>query len=301
MKLSKAVEGFILSKSVEGLSKRTLETYQPQLNHLTLFLEDPELEHITTNDLRRFLDYLRNDYKPQRWGKSTKPLAARTIRNYWICLRSFYTWAGDELSTGDVLKPIKAPKPNVAQTEPFTQEEIHSILSMAGHTRESHRNTAIILVFLDTGIRSSELCDLTIGDVSLKLSRIIVSGKGDKIRHCRVGERTRRALWRYLADRDEEEYDDPLFMTVEGRRMRRHWVRELIRQIGERGGVEHVHPHRFRTTFATQYLRNGGDVFTLQILLGHTSLKMVRYYAKLAAVDAATVHRKASPVDNWLK
>jgi site-specific recombinase XerD len=77
-----------------------------------------------------------------------------------------------------------------------------------------------------------------------------------------------------------------------------HRLTRLVRTIGERAGVEHVHPHRFRHTFAITFLRNGGNLFSLQELLGHTTLDMVRRYAHIAKVDVEAAHKTAGPVDN---
>ena len=84
-----------------------------------------------------------------------------------------------------------------------------------------------------------------------------------------------------------------------GQRMTNIAIRLLLTDLGRRVGIKNAHPHWLRHTFAVEYLRNEGDIFTLQMILGHSSLDMVRNYLQLAKADAKNARRRASPTDKW--
>ena len=163
------------------------------------------------------------------------------------------------------------------------------------------RDRAIVLVLLDTGIRASENARLEFADVNFQTGAIQLapygSGRKTKGRTVYLGKASRSALWLYIAERDDNEKF--VFRTVKGRPMNRNSIRQMVNGLGVRAGVRNAYPHRFRHTFAIQFLRNGGDIFSLQRLLGHASLEMVQKYLKLAQVDTQNAHQRASPVDRW--
>ena len=205
--------------------------------------------------------------------------------------------------------------------EPFTQEQIEVLLKACESCKEAQpidrrkftmrratgkRDQAVILTLLDTGLRASELSALTVGDVDLKSGKVQVKhgrlggAKGGKGRTVYLGKTARRALWHYLAEREDvEDPEAPLFLVKYDRPMNKNALRLLIIHLGQKAGVSKCRPHRFRHTFAITYLRSGGDLFTLQALLGHSTLDMVQHYARIAEIDVEQAHRRASPADNW--
>ena len=140
-----------------------------------------------------------------------------------------------------------------------------------------------------------------IKDYDRKQGRLVVEhGKGDKPRVVYLGTAGQRGLWRYyLTDRTTTSPNEPLFATGTGRHLDNSGVRLMIQRAGERVGIPNAGPHRFRHTFAINFLRNGGNILALQDLLGHSSLEMVRRYARQAEVDLQQAQRRASPADNW--
>ncbi len=126
-------------------------------------------------------------------------------------------------------------------------------------------------------------------------------GKGAKERLVPVGTSSRRAIGRYLAQRGRGEPDESVFLAEVGTGLTFHGIQQILKRLKASAGLERrCSPHTFRHTFAHNYLVNGGDVFTLQRILGHTSLDMVRRYVALADTDVASRHDLASPADHLL-
>jgi len=325
MKLSLAIDGFLLAKRVAGCSPHTIRNYKLTLRRLQHFLPaDPHLAAVTADQVRAFLDHLMTAQfdHPGVAHRPPQRLSAKTIRNVHICLSSLWTWAiAEGYATIHVVRAVAAPTPEPALIVPFTRDQVQALLRSLTHSlpwasspdtqteiprRRQLRDRAIILFLLDTGVRSSELCALRIADVDLVAGSARARSKGrlntgqGKERPVRFGPSTARALWQYLAARDAlDAKSEPLFATRSDRPLDRRTLAKHVHRLGERAGVPDCHPHRFRHTFAINYLRNGGDVFTLKDLLGHTSLDMVQRYLHIAQVDIENAHRRASPVEGW--
>lgn len=321
LKLSKAILGFMQYKAAEALSARTLEAYEQHLKQFATYIGDVDISQIGTPDIRRYLAWLHTDYQPRRFGREAKPLSPKTIHNFWITLSAFFSWATTEFNLTNPMKAVPAPRFEDAPVEPFSRDEIEALLKVCEFCRPAEttdryrftmrratgkRDRAIILTLLDTGLRASELCALKIADVDQKTGRMTVkhgragAAKGGKGRSVFLGKAARRAMWLYLASREDgEDPDAPLFLGKFGRSLTRDTLRQVIASLGEKAGVKKCHPHRFRHTMAITYLRSGGDVFTLQALLGHSALDMVQHYARIAEIDVEQAHRRASPADNW--
>lgn len=303
MRLSKAVQGFMLYKKLE-FSQASIKNYQWAFNHLIDFLGDVELSDVTTTDIRELLNHMLSDHK----------LTRRSIKDAWARLSSFWTWAAQELEIKHVIRgKIKQPSYTKKKVIPLTQAEIKAILIAAEYNKEwtarsgrkvkskrptAIRDKAIILTLLDTGARASELCQLIIDDYDEQRGRLrIQHGKRDKERVVTVGVRAQKAIWRYLADRIGK-MTDPLFASNEGTHLKRDNLYRICMTIGKNAGVKNAHPHRYRHTFAVNFLRNGGNIALLKELLGHEKIEMVLEYARIAEIDidGAT---KFSVADNW--
>ncbi len=300
---SSVVDGFMLSLGARHLSQHTIDDYSRTLAKFTKYLDsDPAVTKLTTRHIEGFL-------------ASMPHLGNKSLLNHYVGLSSLWTWlVKEEIVPENVVRKLTPPKAERREVTPLTEDEVKAIMAALNrskiYTRQGNnidhalgsmeRNRAIILLMLDTGLRASELCDLKIEDVDNRNHRIFIKqGKGMKERLLPFSPRVGQMIWRYLALRKESDPEEPLFVSKLNRSMNRTKLSEMIRNIGKRANVKDVYPHRFRHTFAIQYLRNGGNAFTLQMMLGHSTMETVRIYLRIAQIDLDVAHKKASPVDNW--
>lgn len=279
MNLSEAIGEFIEARQAERLSPHTISDYTNTYNKFLAWHGDASLGEIDAQAIRRFM-------------ASREGLAKKTLLNYHTGLSSLWTWlVANGLADHNIVHMVKAPRPEIREIVPYTRSEVASLLAATQAGQHPERDQAIVLALLDTGMRSSELCGLRYRDVRWQTRIIIVMGKGSKERYLQFGCRTMQAILEYTRPAHSSA---PLFGLAG-----RDALRQLMERLGRRAGVPGVHAHRFRHTFAIEFLRNGGNVYVLQKILGHTTLDMVKRYLNLVSVDITKQMDRASPVRRW--
>ncbi|MFC2027957.1 tyrosine-type recombinase/integrase [Chloroflexota bacterium] len=197
----------------------------------------------------------------------------------------------------DYVRLPRAPRKVVTT---FSDAQMEALLGAIDTTTAAgFRDHTIILVLLDTALRISELTGLDAPDLYLEEIQLKVMGKGNRERIIPFGKQVQRRLWKYLYH-VRPQPPEALFLTTDGRRLSRHRIQKRLADYGRKAGITgvRVSPHTLRHSTAVRFLRNGGDAFSLQRLLGHSSLQMTRHYCELADVDVQRMHTVASPVDN---
>lgn len=305
MQFEVAVQMYWMEKR-RNVSDCTVADYTVTFRRFGEFVKGKEIEAVTANDVRKFLTHIEREYD----------LGKKTVCNAWVALSSFWTWAKGELEIEHVIHgKIERPQFRKPQIEAYTEDEARAMLAAcefaagwntkAGKATKSRkpdalRDVAVIFVLLDSGVRASELTEFKVQDYAENQGRLMVEhGKGDKSRVVFLGQKARRALRAYLKTRPGAKLGQPLFVTRSGEALGRSELLHMIQRTAKRAGVVKANVHKFRHTFAINFLRNGGGVLQLQELLGHEKLDTVRIYVKLAEIDLAGAQRQASPADNW--
>jgi len=310
--LSNLIGGYCLCAQSEAKSSKTIEIVRSSVRYLAEFLRSQGLStdaaDIGASEIRMFIVHLQqeNRFSSHPYAKPQQgKLSGHTINCYLRSIRAFWSWLVSEgIADTNPFTKIKIPKPPRKIIPTFSKLQLQTLLSVIDtSTPQGHRDIAVILVLLDTGLRVSELTNLRLTDVRLEEGVLKVSGKGRRERLIPIGKASQHLLWNYITRHRPEPTNprcDLVFLTKDGSPLTKNRIQKMMTKYGSRAAIDGVRcsPHTLRHTGAVMFLRNGGDVFTLQRLLGHASLEMTRHYCELADVDVKRAHSVASPVDN---
>ena len=300
MKLSNLIEQFLVHAEVDkNQSNKTLENYRHYLVRFLEFAGDLNPKEINYELVQKYRLHLnRLEVKRKTLGKNTQ--------NYHvIALRAFlkYLHKNDiETLSAEKIELAKIPERSV---EFLTREEVESVIKQIDTSKEiGLRDRAILECLYSTGLRVTELCNLSRDQINLETQEFAIRGKGKKMRIVFLSERAKIWISEYLKMR-EDNYD-PLFISYsrrsknkmnldngESRRLQRDTIEIIVGKYRRMAGiVKKVTPHTMRHSFATQLLQNGADIRSVQEMLGHSSITTTQIYTHLTNKRLKEVHQK---------
>lgn len=291
--LDEAIALFITYCKAKGLAPRTLETYSASLGALNGFLlaSDCGCDLPGPRELRGFIASLLDS----GLARTSVAIHARSVGAFF----GFLTREG--LLAENPMRAVEVPRVPLTFPAVLDVAQMRRLVLACGRsTWPEKRNRAIVLTFLDTGIRLGELvhCDLQDADLASRVLRIR-EAKGGKERQVFMGSVLYQALRQWIEARGTGCGCEALFTTRQGERLDHRNVERILQRLAVRATLDDVRvtPHILRHTFATHYITNGGDPFSLQRILGHSDIKTTMIYVNHSGLGLREAHAKASPVD----
>jgi len=296
-----------LTNQVEGKSLKTISWYQSMLGQFLEYLEQNQLgcalEALSINIVRGYVAWLQQKprHVPGHTPSSERRLSPKTVQCHVRCLKAFASWLYRESYTPENrLERLRLPKAPQKLVQPLTPAEITKIVDCCCGSPVAGRNRAIVMLALDTGLRASEIAGLSLGQLNPAAGLIKVMGKGAKERIVPVGSYVQKVLKHYITAERPKPADvgiDNLFLSRIGRPITVNTIKLMFTRLAEKSGIRRLHAHLCRHTFATSYLLNGGDIFSLKGILGHTTFEMVNHYLHFTSSQITQQHHKYSPMD----
>lgn len=289
---------FLHHCQVRGLRGATIDNYRNEIGRCLGYLKQHDVADkpstVTKNELETSLVIYMQDLG----------LNPSTINTRIKCMKVFYTWLKSEkIIKTDHMKKVKLLPYRQPPIESFSREDVKAILNSPNKcTWNGVRDYAILLLLIETGIRARELCEIELQDLQLDKGQVLIrKSKTYLQRYVSITKPTIHALKQWLSVRGQSSYIN-VFITLSGKSLTPRLLGYTTTKYGQSANVKNVRcsPHTFRHTFAKLFLQNGGDIISLQRLLGHTDITMTRRYVHFTQEDLNDVVGKYSPLnDVW--
>ena len=291
--LHKWMQAFIVDRKTSQVSRHTIAFYNVEFRRFLSFCEGVrvrEIESISAEMLRAYLLHLTET------GRNPGGVNAG-----YRAIKSFLLWYENEVEPPGWKNPIrkvKTPRLDVKPLDPVELGAVHKLIdTCGGDTLLDLRDKALFMFLLDTGARAFEVCAVDLDDVDLLRGTVIIrKGKGSKPRIVCLGKRTRKVLRQYGRARSDN--NRALWVTNGGERLTYWGLNQIVRRRAVKAGIDKPGLHDFRRAFALNCLRAGMDVYSLQKLMGHSDLQVLRRYLAQTDEDLKAAFVSASPVDN---
>jgi len=289
-KLKEGYERFYRTKEVMNSSKETLKFYEQCFSRFSAFFgEERNCNEIDNDTVTDYLIYLR---------EQERKLAQKTIESYLRGLRAilyFFMENGYMESFH-----ITLPKSDEVIKETYTESEVQKLVAKPNLKKSSFselRNWAMVCYFLATGNRLGTVSNLKIGDIDFKNDEILIrKTKNRRQQLIPLSQGLKQVLSEYLQHRQGND-DDYLFCNAYGHQLTKDSMTSCISSYNHGRGVTKTSIHLFRHTFAKNWILNGGDIFRLQKILGHSTLDMVKQYVAMFGGDLKRDFERFSVLD----
>jgi site-specific recombinase XerD len=299
MDLKELKQQFLEYLEIEkGRSFKTIENYDRYLTLFLMFSKAIKPSEIDDNLIRSYRLWLNRKHSGKKTEGNSETIKKKTQNYYLIALRSFLKYlarCGIKSLSPDRIELAKVSERSL---DLITNTELTRLLSSPeGDDLKTLRDKAILELLFSTGLRVSELCSLS-RDINPNAEELSVRGKGDKIRVVFISEKARESLKKYLNKRVD--VDDALFIQLsrnnhatDSKALTPRSVERIVQQYAKKAGItKKVTPHVVRHSFATDLLRNGADLRSVQALLGHAHIGTTQIYTHVTDSHLKEIHRK---------
>lgn len=280
MTISEIYNLFLLEQQYRNNSVVTIDWYKWQLGDFFRWLGSDNPSDLSLLHFKEYGVYLRSLSK-----RDGDKLSGSSVNGALRAVKAFYNFAIDSEFLEDFSRQLKLPRVHKKEQLILDDDEIRELLSCfnPGNLIDL-RNKCFVVLMMDCGLRRGEIPRLNVCDVNLKNNTLLVRGKGSKQRIVPIGDSCSKLLLEYFSFSAQTLYssDSPFFCDRSGNRCTDNLIKQVFQDLKERSGIERLHPHLLRHTFATYYLADGGDLETLRLILGHSNIQTTQMYLHLA-------------------